>query len=381
MSKNHRHRKHHRHTDISRRTKPGAAPGTIAVDPCASAPVLHVIAYGKDQFLERTNVSVAEVGHLLGKHPVVWLNVDGLGDAETIVAVGKLFGAHNLALEDVVNEHQRPKVDDYGSHLFIVVRMIHGGERCQSEQLSIFLGTNFIVTFQDIPGDSLGPVRERLRQGIGRIRESGADYLAYSILDATIDGYYPVIEQLSDRLEDLEDAVISNADEHSLETLRAMKQDLLTIRRAIWPHREAFGNLVREPHAMISDATRVYLRDVYDHVVQVIDLVEVYRELVMDLRDFYMSAISNRINETMRVLTIVSTIFIPITFIVGVYGMNFDRASPWNMPELGWKYGYLGIWGLMIATTTFMLYYFRRQGWIRLRWLFPKRNLPRSGGK
>ncbi|HTN74447.1 MAG TPA: magnesium/cobalt transporter CorA, partial [Pirellulaceae bacterium] len=225
------------------------------------------------------------------------------------------------------------------------------------------------------------PVRARLRQGIGRIRELGADHLAYALLDATIDGYYPVIEHVSDALETLEDAVLARADESSLESLRAMKQDLLTIRRSIWPHREALGNLVREPHALICDATRVYLRDVYDHVVQVIDLVEVYRELVMDLRDFYMSAISNRINETMRVLTIVSTIFIPITFIAGVYGMNFDTSSPWNMPELKWRFGYLFCWALMLATAGFMVYYFRRQGWIRLRWLSPTRQPPNRDGK
>jgi magnesium transporter len=374
MPHNHRHRK--RRHDVRRRTQPGSPPGVVIVDPLAERPAMQVMAYGPESFIEKRDADLATVKEMLGKHPVLWLNIDGLGDARTIEAVGKLFGLHGLALEDVVNTHQRPKVDDYQDHLFIVARMIHGGERIVSEQLSIFLGKGFIITFQDIAGDSFEPVRTRLRQSHGgRLRNGEADYLAYALLDAAIDGYYPVLEQVSDRLDHLEDTLLDNTSEECLEELRALKQDLLLLRRAIWPHREALGQLVRERHAQFSDATRVYLRDCYDHVVQLIDLVEVYRELVMDLRDFYRSSISNKINETMRVLTIVSTIFIPLTFIAGVYGMNFDpRTSPWNMPELRWFYGYPFAWVLMLAAAAFMIFYFRGQGWIRLQWLFPRKN-------
>lgn len=369
MSHNHNHRHRRKHRDVIRRTKPGASPGSVVVDPQASKPRLTVIAYDKTQFVEQQDVPLAAVKGMLGKYAVVWLNVDGLGDAATIEEVGKLFGFHRLALEDVVNVHQRAKVDDYGDNLFIVSRMAHDTDPICTEQLSIFLGKDYVVTFQDMPGDSLEPVRERLRKAIGRIRYSPPDYLAYALLDATIDGYYPVLEGVSDRLEHVEEEVLERADEAAVKPMRQLKHDLLQLRRAIWPHREALGLLIRERHAQVSDETRVYLRDVYDHVVQLIDLVEVYRELAMDLRDFYMSAVSNRINETMRVLTIVSTIFIPLTFIAGVYGMNFDY-----MPELRWRYGYPLCLAAMAVTVALMLAYFRGQGWIRLRWLLPKRH-------
>lgn len=349
-------------------------PGSIVIDPASHAPQLHVFAFGEDQpFLERPDATLDTVRELLGKHHVVWLNVDGLGNAALIEEIGKLFGFHRLALEDVVNTHQRAKVDDYGDHLFIVARMVHGGERIVSEQLSLFVGPNYVVTFQDIPGDSLEPVRGRLRQAIGRAREMPPDMLAYALIDATIDGYYPVIEQLSDRLEALEEAMLACADESQLAPLRALKQDLLAVRRAIWPHREMLGQLIRETHRQISAETRVYLRDCYDHAVQLIDLIEVYRELSMDLRDFYMSSISNRINETMRVLTIVSTVFIPLTFVAGVYGMNFRTdVSPWNMPELRWYYGYPFSLLLMAAIAVLMVWFFQRQGWIRFRQMLEK---------
>lgn len=339
---------------------------------------MQAFLYGKGELVEHAEVQLSEVGGLIGKQPVLWLNVDGLGDAATIETLGNLFHFHRLALEDVVNEHQRPKVDDYGEYLFIVVRMVHGLEQVTSEQLAIFLGPNYVVTFQGLPGDSLGPVRERLRQASGKIRDYGPDYLAYSLLDATIDGYYPVIEAISDRLELIEDETLAGGDEQTMQKLRTIKHELMTARRGIWPQREALGLLIRESHPQISAETRIYLRDCYDHVVQLIDLIEVYRELLMDLRDFYMSTVSNRINETMRVLTIVSTVFIPMTFIAGVYGMNFNpHISPWNMPELEWYYGYPFAIALMLGTVMFMVYYFRRQGWIRLRWLFPSPEPPR----
>lgn len=370
----HRHR-HRKHRDVERRTKPGASPGSIVVDPQSAPPELTLISYDNQRFHEQRLGGVSELAPHMGQPGVLWLNVDGLGDAATIEAIGKLFGFHSLALEDVVNVHQRPKVDDYGNYLFIVSRMAHATEPICTEQLSIFLGHGYVVTFQDMPGDSLEPVRERLRRKVGRIREMPADYLAYALLDATIDGYYPVIEQVSDRLETIEEVVLESADERSVKPLRRLKQDLLQLRRAVWPHREALGLLIRERHASISDETRVYLRDVYDHVVQLIDLVEIYRELAMDLRDFYMSSVSNRINETMRVLTIVSTVFIPLTFIAGVYGMNFDPDfSPYNMPELRWRYGYPACLAAMAGIAIYMLAYFRAQGWIRLRWIWPERH-------
>jgi len=366
----HRRRKPPRDIKIHRRSEPGAPPGLVVADPAQPQPVIHVLAYGPEGLVEKDLASPDEGYALVGRQGMTWINVEGLGDAKVIERFGELFGLHRLALEDTVNVHQRPKVDDYGEVLFIVLRMVHRGngetQRCATEQLSLFVGPNWLLSFQEgHPGDSFDRVRMRIRESSGRIRQFGPDYLAYSLIDATIDNYYPVLEVYAERLDALEEMVMEPRGRRLFDQLHEIKADLLVLRRAIWPLREAIALLARDDNPRISEHTRLYLRDCYDHVVQVVDLVETYRELSADIRELYMSSMSNHINETMRVLTIISTIFIPLNFIAGVYGMNFDySASPLNMPELHWYFGYPLALVAMVLTTLGMLTYFYRMGWI-----------------
>lgn len=366
-------RKHHpqRHElKVKRRTKPGTSPGIIAPDPSQRKPELHAIAYGGNggRVTEVDIKNLAEIPRLLSSHQVTWINIDGLGDAELLEKLGEMFRLHRLALEDVVSLHQRAKVEDYGDHQFIVMRMASMEERAHTEQLSLFLGKNYVLTFQGgPPGDSFDRVRQRIRDQAGKICSRGPDYLAYALMDAAIDAYYPVLEVYSERLDLLEDEVLERPNVALMDMLHVVKADLLMLRRAIWPMREAVASITREASDLIANDTRIYLRDCYDHVVQIVDLVETYRELTADLRDLYMSALSNRINETMRVLTIISTMFIPLTFIAGIYGMNFDYEDglkPLNMPELHHPYGYIACLAVMGILALGMLFYFYRQGWI-----------------
>ena len=330
----------------------------------AGPPVMQAIAYHGNDFVEKELGQPEDVVELLEQWPVTWLNVAGLDNAETIDRLGSIFGLHHLALEDVVHVRQRAKVEQYGEQLFIVARMPRGEEGLQTEQLSMFVGKNFVLTFIEDPGDSFEPVRTRLRGG-GGLREAGPGYLTYSLLDAVIDAYFPVVEAYAERLDRLEDRVTARPNRRALAEIHTAKRNLRSIRRVVWPFREALNCLLRDPSPLIDDDTRVHLRDCYDHLVLIIDLVETYRELCSDLTDLYLSSLSNRLNEVMKVLTIIATIFMPLSFITGVYGMNFrpDR-SPWNMPELNWKYGYPYALGLMALTVLGMLWYFRRKGWL-----------------
>jgi magnesium transporter len=354
------------HRPFRRRTQPGERPGTVVSRPDAAPPTIHVIGYGPNQIFEKDVESADQVAELVGKLPVTWVNVDGLGDAETIKSIGRIFDLHPLALEDVVHVHQRAKVETYDEVLFIVARMASMEDHLETEQISIFLGQNFVITFQEeLPGDCLGPVRDRLRGGYSRIRRAGPDLLMYSLLDATIDGYFPVLEEFGNRLAALDEEVAENPSPEVVARVHQLRNELLLLRKSAWPHRDAVNELVREPHPFITDETRLYLRDCYDHTVQIIDVVETYRELCSDLRDYYLAAISQRTNEIMKVLTIIATIFIPLSFIASVYGMNFDtRRSTWNMPELEWVYGYPFALGLMAAVASGLVYFFWRRGWL-----------------
>lgn len=354
---------------IKRRTAPGTSPGQIVPHPESQRPQLRVTAYGPDECVERELKDVDHIRAFLGDHAVTWLDVEGLGDVSVIEQLGRIFNLHRLALEDVVNLHQRAKVEEYDDVLFIVLRMVTPGERYRTEQLSIFVGPNWLITLQEgAPGDPFGYVRKRIRDGIGRIRSAGSDYLAYALIDAVIDAYFPAVEVYAERLDELEETCIRGKSVGVVDHLHTVKADMLILRRAIWPLREALSEMMRESTPRITPTTRVYLRDCYDHVIQIHELLETYRELTADLRDLYMSTISNRINETMRVLTIISTLFIPLTFIAGIYGMNFDPdASPWNMPELRWYFGYPLCLALMAMTTIGLLVFFVRKGWIGQR--------------
>ncbi|MDH3231389.1 MAG: magnesium/cobalt transporter CorA [Alphaproteobacteria bacterium] len=348
-----------------RRVPPGAAPGTLVADPTASEPTIHLIAYGPDDFEEVDIGDPGELEPLLGKYAVAWINVIGLGNLDLIRRLGEMFNLHGLALEDVVNLHQRPKLEEYTDHAFIVTRMISNGPSPAIEQVSMFLGERFLLTFQERPGDCFEPVRARLRSSRGQIRSRQADYLAYALLDAVIDGYFPVLEALGERLEVLEDRVIARSADMEAGQIHEIKRELLLLRRAVWPQREMVNALTRETLPHVTDQTRLYLRDCYDHTIQLMDIVETYREIATGLVDVYLSSVSTRLNEIMKVLTIIATIFIPLGFITGIYGMNFDHgASPWNMPELGWYWGYPVVVGLMTGLALGMLYYFYRKGWI-----------------
>lgn len=358
--------KRRRKSLIQRQTAPGAPPGTLKSDPLAPAPVLKLIAYGPDRFEEREVSNLRDLAASLETFPVTWLNVEGLGSAQVVAEIGQIFQLHSLALEDVLNTHQRPKVEDYDRYLFVTARMINQGEHIETEQLSLFLGKNFVITFQEYSGDSFDQIRERLRKGRVQLRESGPDYLAYSILDAVIDAFFPALDAYGEALDHLETEVVAAADLGSISRIHDIKNDLILLRRAIWPQREAINTLLRDRHFMLSDETRYHLRDCYDHTVQIIDLVELYRDISSGLTDLYVSSVSNRMNEVMKVLTIIATIFIPLTFITSIYGMNFNtEISRWNMPELNAYFGYLGVWTVMLLLAGSMVYFFWRKGWLR----------------
>jgi magnesium transporter len=348
-----------------RRNLPGSSPGSLIIDPQAVHPKIKIIAYNPESEIEEVIQNVESIRNYLLKWPVVWISVEGLGNAEILRQLGSIFDLHRLALEDVVNVHQRPKVESYKGHYFMVARMAEMQDRLEMKQLSIFLGANYVLTFQESESHHFDPLRNRIHDKGGRIRKSGVDYLAYAILDSCIDNYYPLLEKYGEEIELLEDRVILRPSNEFVAEIHEVKRDLLVLRRAVWPLREAINVLVREASQLITDETRVYFRDCYDHTIQIIDLLENYRDIAGDLMEVYLSSVSNRLNEIMKLLTIFTTIFIPLTFISGLYGMNFNTSkSHWNMPELNWSYGYLFVISLMVAVTAVMLVYFRKKGWL-----------------
>jgi magnesium transporter len=360
------HRNRHR-----RRTPPGAAPGTLTVAPEAMHPQIQMIDYGADSFAETTSVTLA--GLAAAAPGVRWINVDGLGDIPTLQHIGKACGLHPLALEDIVNLHQRPKVEAYDDHLFIVLRMPSAlpeaadtaPSRLETEQVTMVLSRERVVTFQERPGDSFDPVRHRLRSHGGQIRRRGPDYLAYALIDAAIDAFFPVLEAYGEQVEQLEDDVVAQPGNRQIARIHELKRNLLTARRALWPLRDMVNALLREDSPLIDKQTLIYLRDCHDHAIQLIDMIETYREICSGLVDIHLSSVSNRMNEVMKVLTIIATIFIPLTFIVGIYGMNFDPAAgPLSMPELGWRYGYPAVLILMAIIAIGLMLWFRSKGWI-----------------
>ena len=326
---------------------------------------MRVIAYKPDEFREQAIDDPRQVRDFLNQWPVTWVNVDGLGDAEVIRALGEVFGLHRLALEDVTSPHQRAKVEQYGEDIFIVVQMPSLAEGLGTEQVSFFLGKNFLVSFQEKVGDCFDPVRDRIRHARGRMRQAGADYLAYALFDAIVDAYFPIVEQYGEKVEAVEDQVMADPGRQVAGRIHQIKRDLIVLRRAVWPLREAANSLCRDTATIITDETRIYLRDSYDHTIQIMDLVEGHREAASDLMNLYLTCISNRMNEVMKVLTVIATIFIPLTFIAGIYGMNFDaEKSPLNMPELKWYWGYPCCLALMAVVAIALLLFFQRKGWL-----------------
>ncbi len=354
---------------IKRRAIPGSAPGTLIADPAAPKPVIRMISFDEAGVEDITVTDAATLRKKMAhKRKVTWVDVAGLGDVELLQQIAAAFSVHRLALEDVINVHQRPKIEDYPDHTFIVMHMSEIMDDFVPEQFSIFLGRDYVLSFQEKPGDCFDMVRARLNQKNSRIRTEGADYLVYALIDSVTDSYFPILERYGEAIEVLEDNVLTATDLHSIHELHAIRRNLMLIRRAIWPLRDVLNILTRERSPFISDHTQVYFRDCYDHCFQLIDIVDTARELAGNITELYHSGASVRMNEIMTVLTIIATIFIPLGFIASLYGMNFDRAaSPWNMPELGWRYGYLFSLSLMAATAIGLLGYFWRKGWIRRR--------------
>jgi magnesium transporter len=339
-------------------------PGNGHVLPEAKESTIQVIAFGNGNVEEKQVVDVAEIKLLREKFPIVWVNVDGLRNTAAILAIGQLFNLHPLALEDVVNQHQVAKCEEYESSLFFVSRMINLTKEIESEQLCLFLGKDFVITFQEFPGDCFDSVRDRIRKGRGKLPRCAPDYLAYALLDSIVDSYFPVVDRLADDLDAVEDKIVAPGHAQLIGELHQVRNHVLLARRAVRPLRDAINQLIRDPSPFVGDEVKVYLRDCHDHCIQIIELLETYRELCSDLRDYHLSMISNRMNEIMKVLTVISTIFIPLSFIASVFGMNFDTTKPWNMPELSWRFGYLFSLMLMLMTASSFVYYFWRRGWL-----------------
>ncbi|MEC4983838.1 MAG: magnesium/cobalt transporter CorA [Oscillatoria sp. PMC 1068.18] len=342
--------------------QPGSEPGTLSIHPNALPTEIILIDYNQSQARRKTKIDPSECISCLETDSVSWLDVQGLGSEEILKEVGKIFNLHLLLLEDVVNVPQRPKVDDYNEQLLIIAQMVMpkpDETGFISEQVSFVLGKNYLVTFQEEPlQDCFNPVRDRIRLNKGRVRQCGADYLAYVLLDAIVDGFFPVLEDYGERIEDLEDEVVLNPTRRTLGKIYQVRRELLALRRAIWPLRNVINTLVRGSSDLISHDVQIYFSDSYDHAIQILDIVETYRELASGLMDVYMSSISNKMNEVMKLLTVISTIFIPLSFMAGVYGMNFER-----IPELSWKWGYLGFWLIVLAIASSLIWFFWRQGW------------------
>ena len=345
---------------------PGTSPGTLrAPDTPAAGPTrITVIDYGPDRCREQVIERVEDLFPFRDTSTVTWINVEGLHDIALIEAIGKHFGIHRLTLEDILNCGQRPKIEDYSSYHFLVMRSLTFKESLETEQISFLLAKNYVITFQEVPGDSFEAVRQRIRKEGGQIRQMGSDYLAYALIDALVDEFFPVLEKYGERVESLEDEVVVRPSPQVLQDVHQIKRDLLTLRRAAWPERDLINAFHREESHLIRPETRVFLRDCYDHTIQVIDIIENYRDLTSGLQEVYLSSVSNRLNEVMKVLTIISTIFIPLNFIAGIYGMNFrTENSPFNMPELNWYFGYPFALGIMATLAILLVLYFHRKGW------------------
>nr|WP_290227201.1 magnesium/cobalt transporter CorA [Trichocoleus desertorum] len=348
--------------------QPGSMPGTLKIESDAPLPTIVLIDYCEAKATKIHLEAPEDCVPYLDTESVSWVDVKGLGSEDILNRLGQVFKLHPLVLEDIVNVPQRPKVEEYEDQLLIVSRMVTltaDGQNFISEQVSFILGQHYLLTVQEEPEhDSFGPVRERIRSSKGVIRKQKADYLTYALLDSIIDGFFPVLEAYGERIEELEDEVVANPTRQTLEKIHGIKRELLTLRRSIWPQRDAINMLIRDGSDLISHDVQIYLRDCYDHAVQVLDMVETYRELASSLMDVYLSSVSNRMNEIMKTLTVISAIFIPLTFVAGIYGMNFNtETSPWNMPELNWYWGYPLCLAVMVVITGGLCTFFWRRGW------------------
>jgi len=341
----------------------GLPPGTLIYtgDRKTEPVTITLIDYDGQHLQERRVDTVEECFPFRDAPTVTWVNVDGIHRVEVVEKLGTHFDLHPLVMEDILNVGQRPKMEDFDEYLFLIFKMLyhdHEGE-LQIEQVSLVLGPTWVLSFQERAGDTFDPVRERIRGGKGKIRKMGPDYLTYALLDTVVDNYFTILERIGEGVEGIEEELVTNPAPDTLQAIHRLKRQLIFLRKSVWPLREVVLGLERLETPLIDQKTEVYLRDVYDHTIQVIDTIETYRDMVSGMLDIYLSSVSNKMNEVMKVLTIIATIFIPLTFIAGVYGMNFEY-----MPELGWRLSYFLVWVVMAAVALLMVLYFRRKRWL-----------------
>lgn len=345
----------------------GTPPGTLTAGAPSGAGefTVRLIDYNAHQITELEDIDAAACEPYLGGETVTWVHVQGRPNETVLEEFGQVFELHPLALEDVLNTGQRPKIEPFPDQLFVVMSLpLMVGDVVEVRQASFFLGKNFLVSFCEGEFAPFEPIIKRLQYDAGRLRSRAADFLLYSLLDVVVDQGFPVLESFGSQLEDLEEQILVAGDEDTLVSIHTVKRELVLLRRMLWPQREVINQLLRDEHALVAAGTHIYLRDCYDHTIQVMDLLETYRDMTGSMLDIYLSSVSNRMNDVMRILTVIATVFIPLTFITGIYGMNFDRrAGPWSMPELGQPYGYVGVWLLMIVIVVAMIVFFRRQKW------------------
>ncbi len=340
-------------------------PGSVVYmgEPKTDKVRITVTDYDEKTVTENVVADIEPTWPLEGSSGIKWINIDGLHDVAIIEKVGRQFNIHPLILEDIVHARQRPKMEEFDNHIYVVLKMITLDEeqhKIDLEQVSIVLAGNCVISFQERVGDVFDPIRERIRSGKGRIRKMGSDYLMYALLDRIVDNYFVVLEGMGDRIEEIQEQVAIDPTEDVLHSIHNMKREMLLLRKAVWPLREMINNLQKVESEVITPTTQIFLRDVYDHIVQTIDTTETLREMTSGILDVYLSSVSNRMNAVMKVLTIIATIFMPLTFVVGIYGMNFSL-----MPELDWKWSYpWGFWLIIVVTVVAMLAYFRNKKWI-----------------
>ncbi|AKB22248.1 magnesium/cobalt transporter CorA [Methanosarcina sp. WH1] len=343
----------------------GLAPGTLVYvgEKKAERIVISLCAYNGEELIEKELQTVGECLTFKDKPGMnLWVNVDGLDQIEVIEKLGSYFNIHPLTLEDVLNTGQRPKMEDYDSYIYTVLKMILLDEEREEiimDQVSIILGSNYILSFQEREGDVFDPVRDRLKNPASRLRKNGVDHLAYSLIDAIVDNYFLILEHFGEEIEDLEEKLIVNPTPETMRMIQKHKRDMIILRRSVWPLRELINSLQRAESGLIKESTQIYLRDIYDHTIQVIDSIEAFRDILSSMVDVYLSSLSNRMNDIMKILTIIATIFIPLTFVAGVYGMNFDY-----MPELRWHWGYPVVMLGMALIGISMFLYFKKKRWV-----------------
>jgi magnesium transporter len=347
-----------------RSKKAGLPPGTLIYigEKGHLQPRVTIIDYDQENYLEKEITSFEECLAYKHKPGVTWINVEGIHHIANLEKLGECFNLHPLVLEDILNTDQRPKLEDFGDYLYLVLKMLNfkdESREIEAEQVSLVLGPNYVISFYDSNGQVFNSVRERVKAGVGRIRKSGADYLAYTLLDFIVDHYFLILEKMGETIEFFEEELVTSPTAKTLRSIHKLKLDMILLRKSVWPLREVINRLYRLESSLVKEATGVYLKDVYDHAIQVIDTIETFRDMLSGMVDIYLSSVSNKLNETMKVLTIIATIFIPLTFIAGVYGMNFK-----HMPELDWIYGYPLILLFMGGIALLMLFYFKKKKWI-----------------